>query len=186
MAPVCPKCRTPTLEPARGSLAEADKPVGTLVCWGCRGLWVPREVIEFWQHDPFVEFVAGESLAPPPDEDHRTGLCPSGHGIMIRARVEAPTPFYLESCPLCRGVWFDRGEWQLLATRDFLDHLDDLWDPLWKKQQRAEARQKELDQALGRELGSELFAELEHVAGALADHPARAQALAWLVKRLQG
>jgi hypothetical protein len=83
-------------------------------------------------------------------------------------------------------VWFDRGEWQLLATRDFLDHLDDLWDPLWKKQQRAEARQKELDQALGRELGSELFAELEHVAGALADHPARAQALAWLVKRLQG
>jgi Zn-finger nucleic acid-binding protein len=104
---------------------------------------------------------------------------------MIRARVEASTPFHLERCGLCRGIWFDRGEWQQLAARQFLDHLDDLWDPAWQKRCRIEAERESLDQALVHELGGDLFQQLLDVSRSLEDHPARAQALAWLCQRLE-
>ena len=182
----CPKCRKPTLGLAPGALAEPGKPEGSRQCSLCGGLWLPRSLIEYWQHEPFVETGTGQTSAPPPIEDQRTGLCPDGHGIMIRARVNGPVSFHIERCALCRGVWFDRGEWQKLAAQRFLDHLDDLWDPQWQKRRREEAGQRSLDQALVQELGSELFADLEQLARALRRHPARAQVLAWLAERLEG
>jgi Zn-finger nucleic acid-binding protein len=186
MAPICPKCRKPTLEGAPGALADPGRPGGSRQCSLCRGLWLPRSLIEYWQHDPFVEGASGESTAPPPVEDHRTGLCPDGHGIMIRARVDGPVPFHIERCPHCRGVWLDRGEWKKLASQRFLDHLDDLWDPRWQRRRRAEAGQRSLDQALAQQLGSELYADLERLVRALGPHPARAQVMAWLRERLDG
>jgi Zn-finger nucleic acid-binding protein len=104
---------------------------------------------------------------------------------MIRARVEASVPFHIERCGLCRGIWFDRGEWQQLAVRQFLDHLDDLWDPAWQKRRRIEVERKSLDNALAHELGSELFHQLLELSRSLERHPARAQALAWLSDRLE-
>lgn len=64
--------------------------------------------------------------------DARTGLCPLGHGILIRARANTEPTFYLERCPHCHGIWFDNGEWNVLAEGHLLEHLEDLWDPAKK------------------------------------------------------
>jgi len=53
------------------------------------------------------------------DTDNRTGPCPSGHGIMIRAKVDIDEPFYLEKCTTCGGIWFDHGEWLRIVENNF-------------------------------------------------------------------
>jgi Zn-finger nucleic acid-binding protein len=145
---------------------------------------MPHSIVERWQTEPFVELNEDEPMSVRPDTDRRTGLCPMGHGILLRARVESDQVFYLERCGLCRGVWLDRGEWQRLAAALFLDHLDDLWDPNWQKQRRAEALQRQLDQALSNTLGMDLYRELGDVMKKLREHPAKAQALAWIATHL--
>jgi Zn-finger nucleic acid-binding protein len=145
---------------------------------------MPHNVVERWQTDPFVELNEDEPMSVRPDTDKRTGLCPMGHGILLRARVDSEQIYYLERCGFCRGVWLDRGEWQRLAAALYLDHLDDLWDPTWQKQRRSESLQIKLDNALSTQLGEPLYEQLRAVVEALRQHPAKAQALAWITTHL--
>jgi len=180
----CPKCKLSTLAPAQGAFAKSELPERALECSQCRGLWVPHSIIDFWRNQPSVEIEAGEMPSIPPD-DRRTGLCPFGHGILIRARVEADRPFHVERCSACRGVWLDKGEWQRLAVGHFLEHLDDLWDPDWRKRQRNEQAHLEMDASLQSRLGPELYEQLERAILPLARHPASAQVLAWIKEHLR-
>jgi len=184
MPRTCPKCRSLTLDDAEGTLADLSPQEHALFCSKCRGYWMPHAVVERWQTEPFVEITEDEPMSVRPDPDKRTGLCPMGHGILLRARVDSDKVYYLERCGLCRGVWLDRGEWQRLAAALYLDHLDDLWDPTWQKQRRREALQKGLDVALVAQIGPELFAQVSQVVHALLDHPAKAQAFAWIAEHL--
>ncbi|HEY5956906.1 MAG TPA: zf-TFIIB domain-containing protein, partial [Polyangiaceae bacterium] len=179
----CPKCRSELLEAAKGTLASVEASERALTCPKCGGYFLPRHIVEHWQTHPFVE-PEGEPVSMRPELDRKTGLCPLGHGIMVRAKVEADAVFYLERCGLCHGVWLDRGEWQRLAASLYLDHLDDLWDPHWQKQRRSEKLQRRLDQSLQDQLGEILYRDLESVVDRLHSHPSRAQALAWITQRL--
>ncbi len=55
--------------------------------------------------------------------DDKTGLCPEGHGIMVRAKIDVEDPFYLEKCTHCGGIWFDSGEWQQIAQHQLIESL---------------------------------------------------------------
>jgi Zn-finger nucleic acid-binding protein len=146
---------------------------------------MPHSLVERWQTDPFVELSDDDPLSVRrPDTDKRTGLCPFGHGILLRARVDDNSTYYLERCGACRGVWLDRGEWQKLAASLYLDHLDDLWDPTWQKRRRTETLQHNLDNALAERLGQSLYGELCAVVDQLRHHPGKAQALAWITAHL--
>ncbi len=184
MVRACPKCRRESLENAKGALASLTPQEHALFCSNCHGYWMPHAIVELWQSDPFVELSEDEPLSIRVETDRRTGLCPMGHGILVRAKVDLDKVFYLERCGLCRGVWLDRGEWQRLAAALYLDHLDDLWDPTWQKQRRTEALENKLDRALADCLGTALFEELKAVVLKLREHPNKAQALAWVVSHL--
>ena len=104
---VCPKCRTATLASLVPYAAEPPHR-----CSGCGGYWVPLAVAarlaEFMPED-----AAGTTDGPAPAAaDARAGLCPNGHGLLVFARIELDGHFYLDRCPTCSGVWFDRGEWE--------------------------------------------------------------------------
>lgn len=186
MHPKCPKCRSVDLVQAPGALARVAANERALTCGKCHGYFLPRQVVEHWQTDPFVELSEDEPLSSDPEVDHKTGLCPMGHGILLRARVEPEEKqiFYLERCGFCHGIWLDRGEWQRLAAALFLDHLDDLWDPGWQKRRRSEKFQRGLDRSLFDQLGENLYRDLTALVEALRDHPARMQALAWISQHL--
>lgn len=184
MQPNCPKCRSISLEHARGTLAYVETAERALSCPQCHGYFLPHSVVEHWQTDPFVELSEDEPVSTLPELDQKTGLCPMGHGILVRARVDADQVFFLERCGFCHGVWLDRGEWQRLAASLYLDHLDDLWDPAWQRQRRREKLQRRLDQSLADQLGENLYRDLAHVVAQLKAHPSRAQALAWIAQHL--
>lgn len=180
----CPKCRLVHLDQAKGTLAHIETWEHAMKCPQCQGYFLPHSIVEHWQTEPFVELNADEPLSMRPELDRKTGLCPLGHGILVRARVDADQVFYLERCGFCRGVWLDCGEWQRLAASLYLDHLDDLWDPSWQKQRRSEKLQRGLDRSLADQLGENLYRDLASVVHLLRHHPARAQALAWIAQRL--
>jgi Zn-finger nucleic acid-binding protein len=185
MHPLCPKCRSVSLEQAGGSLAHIEGE-RALRCPQCHGYFLPHRVVEHWETEPFVDLSEDEPVSMRPELDRRTGLCPMGHGILVRARVDLDPDqaFYLERCGLCHGVWLDRGEWQRLAASLYLDHLDDLWDPKWQRQRRSEKLQRGLDRSLADQLGETLYHDLVSVVERLRLHESRAQALAWIREHL--
>ena len=175
--PNCPKCSAslrPTLRDSRLALG----------CDRCGGLWARDGAIVLLPEE--VGLRADPTSRAP--NDTRTGLCPDGHGILIRARVEVSdaAPFYLERCAACHGIWFDTGEWARIASTELRAHLDALWDPVARRAAIAARNEARLAGDLRAHLGDALHDQLVALAGALEAHPDRAMACAYLEERLRG
>lgn len=184
-SPRCPKCENAQLVPSHPSDPGERAGVRALSCRQCNGMWLPRpEAERLVQHPPAISEATMGQASPPalaPNADRRTGPCPFGHGLMGRARVELDSPFYLERCLLCGGVWFDAGEWQRLATSHLLGSLLEFWTPAWRWRSQQEKARKGARERLSARLGPELFEKLQALAAALDNHPARDEALAFLL-----
>ncbi len=173
----CPKCRTKNLRaPSSGT------PV--LRCYNCHGMWLTREEASELASVGAISDPAS-MLPQKASGDAIAGMCPSGHGILIRARVEVDEPFYLERCGRCGGLWFDAGEWTKLASSHLIHHLDQLWDPEWQRKmrrERAEQREREQARAL---IGEALFDQIEALLGTLESSPNKREAIGYLLGRLR-
>jgi len=177
----CPKCKTNTLAPLADRPSADPAMVPPSRCTHCHGVWLPREAIV--QHLAPVPVEVEQSA---PGADAMSGFCPRCRGLLVRARVEEPHPFHLDRCPVCAGIWFDAGEWALVAGSEWLSHLDDLWDPVWRRRVREQrAHQRHADE-LERALGPETLQRVRAAIEALRDHPMRALGLSFLIEELRG
>lgn len=173
----CPKCKTSELRTA----GRGGTPV--LRCYSCHGMWASLEEAEALIMSGAI--TDPESMLPQKVQgDALAGLCPSGHGILARARVDADEPFYLERCSACHGVWFDAGEWQRLASLHLEKNLADLWDPE-RRRKLESARIEDGHRARMIEvLGLPLVEQIEAAAAAIEASPARHEAAGYLAQRL--
>lgn len=89
----CPKCKVEELQKSEHQLFY--------LCKKCQGMWLVDAGIPDY---PEISREDHRSSDNSPDNDQVTGLCPSGHGIMIRAKVDLAEPFYLEKCITCDAV----------------------------------------------------------------------------------
>ncbi len=93
-----------------------------------------------------LELFDDRADAPPKADaevDAVTGLCPEGHGLMTRARVVTDDTFFLDRCIGCGGIWFDRGEWEKVASAHLVEEIAAFWTKAWQSRQRETSRQKE-------------------------------------------
>ena len=129
-----------------------------------------------------------DSTIRPGGGDGRTGLCPEGHGILIRARVDAEPPFFLERCAVCHGIWFDKGEWNELAQSHLLEHLHELWDPAFRARARKSESEAEHREGLVADLSSSVVEAIEALGETLKDLSPRQRgaALAYLHAKSEG
>jgi Zn-finger nucleic acid-binding protein len=172
----CPKCRLDSLRRITTSLRRGTGH-GSWTCRRCGGVWLYLEDL------PGIAGQLPETPVTDPgdeEQDARGGLCPGGHGILIRARVELDQPFYLDRCFECGGIWFDSGEWQRLATHHLLDALPELWTEAWQDQQRARMERESYLSWARAAFGDELYARLVAIAADLQDHPRLDEALAFI------
>ena len=173
----CPKCGPAALAPVEGSLV--------LRCSKCAGFWAPPLA---FKEAGVVELLRTLDVRPtqPLEQDHRTGPCPEGHGLLRRARVTNNDPYFLERCARCGGVWFDPGEWSRLAEAGLLAaDVSNLWSPAWREHLSEEQNRASLEADLRHKLGNETFELLESLAEKLSEPNLRALALAYLTERLR-
>jgi len=170
----CPKCENSDL--GKKSFSQPYD------CSECGGIWVRKEDLPRMNDAVFDS--SEDILCEITVHDSKTGICPEGHGIMIRARIEDEVPFYLERCTACGGIWFDKGEWQRIAGNHFLKHLPDFWSHSWQQRQRKEKDRRHYLQKNEELLGNELFASLTTLAETLKLHPEKSRALAFLQQEI--
>src|SRR5882724_5394888 len=172
----CPKCGASALNALEHTIV--------LRCDKCSGFWVPPLAL----NEPgIVELLKERDLRPakPLEQDHRTGPCPEGHGLLRRARVTNEDPYFLERCARCGGVWFDPGEWSRLAEAGLLVDVTSLWSPAWRERLSEEQNRASLEADLRHKLGAETFELLENLAEKLSQQKLSALALAYLRERLR-
>lgn len=166
----CPKCKTTDLR--KNSFNSP------FVCPDCKGIWIQNKNATALSESMPVESESWQ--ADHASMDEKTGICPAGHGIMLRAKVDIDNPFYLEKCSKCGGIWFDAGEWKRLAQSHLAENLSDFWTQSWqRKQQKEQNRQQFLD-LNKRLLGESMFNLIMEMATSLKNHPEKIHALALL------
>lgn len=171
----CPKCKHRDLR--KRSFPEPYD------CPECGGIWVRKEDLS--RVDDILFEAADDTISENKAHDLKTGTCPEGHGIMIRAKVEDESFFYLERCSTCGGIWFDKGEWQRVAGSHFLNNLADFWLLSWQRKQRQEKNRRQYLQQNEKLLGTELFNSILALSENLKQHPKKNRALAFLQQEIK-
>jgi Zn-finger nucleic acid-binding protein len=178
----CPKCHGVLGFVSHTALETVE--ARPLQCATCKGIWVRPGTVEWLKGAGLLEGVDSTDTSRR-DPDHRTGVCPEGHGIMTRARVSREAPYYLERCSRCGGIWFDAGEWNRIASDRLVEHIEDLWAPSWRRHLAKAESADHLQAQLEASFGPELHALLDTVAAQLAGRDDAGMALAYLSERVR-
>ncbi len=176
----CPKCKENSL--VEIPISHGDD--ASYKCTTCKGLFVTS--YDQTQLDKLVTIDTGEDAEDDsvPEEDSRTGLCPKGCGLMIRALVDIEPPFHLERCPHCGGRWFDRGEWHKLSEHHLLTELNSFWTNAYQRRKRQEKSRQHYLEAMESQVGKALLDDLENLSDKLADHKYSSEAVAFLKEEI--
>ena len=167
----CPKCK--------GVRLEKNDPSKPHWCPACGGVWVAME-----DFSKSFEDVHDTGVFDHDAFDGKTGLCPAGHGIMLRARIEGDYVFYLERCTTCGGVWFDHGEWQQIAKHHLVDNLSDHWTTAWQRKKQHEQEREHFIELNRKLIGEDIVHRILDLADLLKNHPEKARAMALLKQEI--
>ena len=182
----CPKCKKATL--LDGVLGEK---FAVKYCQECKGTWIPAKEYEAWQ----ASQVWNREIPQLPSEtldvdfvqspfDAKAALCPECQRYLSRAKINLKTPFYVERCMQCRGIWCDYGEWDILERLGLHTTIERLFTNEWQTRVREQHYFDKERQATIEKLGSELAERVFELAEALEAHPYGDFGVAYLIRRV--
>lgn len=181
----CPKDKQ--VELVNGQLA---KQLPAHHCPECEGVWITGETYEVWQQQQppsqnlstLIDQALETDYARSPF-DTRAALCPECNAYLARAKVSVKTPFYVERCPNCKGIWCDRGEWDTLQTLGLHTVIDQMFSNDWQTRTREREQLAQERRATIDKLGSELAERIFELAEVLEKHPNGDFGVAYLMRR---
>jgi Zn-finger nucleic acid-binding protein len=182
----CPKCKNVTL---LDGVLEGKFAVN--YCQECKGTWIPATEYEDWQaRQPYNSSVPN-ALSGTLDVDFvkspldtKAALCPECRRYLSRAKVNLKTPFYVERCMQCRGIWCDYGEWDILEKLGLHTTIEELFSNEWQTRTREQKFSVQERQATIDKLGSELAGRVFELAELLEKHPNGDFGVAYLMRRV--
>lgn len=182
----CPKCKKVTL--VDGVL---DEKFAVKYCQECKGTWIPASEYEDWQTRQFYNPQKADLLSGTLEVDFvqspfdsKAALCPECRRYLSRAKVNLKTPFYVERCMYCRGIWCDYGEWDILEELGLHTTIEQLFTNEWQIKSRSRQYFEQERQATIDKLGIELAEHVFELAEALEQHPNGDFAVAYLMRRV--
>lgn len=97
-------------------------------CAQCDGIWLDHdEILRLVGPDRETAIKASETPLDPSPLDSLVGSCPV-HKVALKHSPVPGHPVSLEVCPVCLGVWFDKGEVELLSHPEVVTWLRFLLD----------------------------------------------------------
>ena len=182
----CPKCKKLTL-----SDGVLDDKFAVKYCQECKGTWIPASEYEAWQtrqaYNPTVPDLLSGTLNVDFVQspfDTKAALCPECRRYLSRAKVNLRTPFYVERCMYCRGIWCDYGEWDVLERLGLHTTIEQLFTNEWQTKSRSRQFSEQERQATIDKLGSELAERVFELAEILERHPNGDFGVAYLMRRV--
>lgn len=152
-----------------------------LQCEACEGTALRLEDYFRWRvrsPQPFASDLV--ALAQENDADSRVRPCPNCARLMQRYRPSTELEFWLDRCPACQLVWFDRDEWSALADLGLAGRLHKVLTDAWQRQLRDEEIDRQREAALRARHGESCMDEVDRIRAWLATQPQRKELLALL------
>ncbi len=173
----CPVCQSVRLN---ASALEED--LSSFTCSNCGGSWIRGTEYWRWLQDRGPNLP--ERLEPPDDQvppgDKDLRPCPECKIMMVKYKVGRGLAFSLDQCVGCKGVWFDKREWEALRQRNLHDDIHAIFTAPWQSEATREERRRRLEQIYVRKYGKEDYEEIKRVRAWLDGHSRRHELLAYL------
>ncbi len=184
----CPKETTTVLVPN-----QLTENLATQCCHSCQGHWLPAKDYQRWQALNAGLEAIPEKVLPlalktdykPAPLDGRAGLCPECGTYLKRARINLKAgSFYVERCPLCNGLWCDRGEWQIFEALGLHIQIPIIFQPDWQAQVKALEQIERQRTAVVDKLGPEIASRIFELSDLLKNHPHGDFGVGYLMRKL--
>ncbi len=104
----CPKCPNSPLVATRVQDIEVDR------CQTCGGIWFDNHELIPLLHERIADLAALRGKGTPPGANQKHGQCPRDSAGLIRVSSALGRSVILDTCPECRGIWLDGGEFDTL------------------------------------------------------------------------
>ena len=171
---MCPQCPRTGL---RHTLLLNDIPAHS--CPDCDGVLLSLVVYRRWREQlaPEIESVSANGNLVP---DNTVSIsCPKCRALMTKYRFSVDAPNRLDFCAHCEDVWFDSGEWDLVANIAAQGQLAEIFAQPWQFRLQKQT-QANMEAHRMRELLAADYDEFIAFRRWLHSHPARDRLLALL------
>lgn len=174
----CPVCKTTQL-----SVNNLESNLPSLSCVNCGGNWI--QGAQYWKwleaHGENLPELKIQTNELPLSETNQPLDCPECQWRMVKYMVGHGTGISLDHCHGCKGIWFDRNEWEVLRKRNLHDDLNSMLTEFWQAEAMKEERKKRLERIYINKFGLDDYAELKRVRAWLDGHAKKQELLAYLI-----
>ena len=176
----CPVCTVAEL-----SLNNLESNLSSMQCAKCAGNFIRGSHYWKWleEHKQNLPETPGDSVDLPLADTSNLKLCPECRNIMVRYKVGHEIGFALDQCAGCKGIWFDKNEWETLRSRNLHDDIHTIFTASWQAEVAREERKKRLERIYVSKFGAEDYAEIKRVRAWLDKHERKQELLAYLTDK---
>ncbi|MBE9066101.1 zf-TFIIB domain-containing protein [Leptolyngbya cf. ectocarpi LEGE 11479] len=168
----CPCCETSHLKRER-----LDQHLAVHACETCEGQWVSSydywHWLEWQPSNGKIKHCDALDISDRVSDNRRASFCPECNHLMRRAKVGHGLEFYLDRCSHCGGIWFDRGEWDILQVHNIHNKVHLVFSEPWQSQIRQAEFNRVLEETYRSALGDEDYAQALRIRSWLEQHPHR-------------
>jgi Zn-finger nucleic acid-binding protein len=153
-------------------------------CAGCDGIWISANEYLAWLSAQQAQAEPPSWLneeTPIPVVDNRQVLpCPECGRFLRRFKVWPQIEFHLDRCSGCRGIWFDRPEWETLQAHKLDQQVSLFFSDGWQQKLSNEAMTQRFAQMYLAKFGPADYEKIKEIREWLAAHPLGSSLLAYL------
>lgn len=104
----CPKCLNTSLVTDRVQAIDVDR------CERCGGIWFDDQELITLLHESLPQLTPLRGRTAPEGLNRKHGVCPQDATELLRVSSALGHTVVVDSCPQCRGIWLDGGEFGTL------------------------------------------------------------------------
>jgi len=172
----CSSCRVGTL-----TATHIEDLLYCHTCDNCSGNLIMLSNFLRWQEQneetPQNQDIQLEVIA---QETTKAMVCPKTGGLMTKYKISSDTEHKLDLSPTINAVWLDKGEWELLKSKNLAHKLNNIFTDHWQHEIRNHKTSEILTALYKRKFG-EHYDEIKHFRSKLEAIDNKHEVIAYLL-----